>query len=147
MKVKHLLLGIAIVALMAACGKKDATDTPTTTPEGTEAVEEQPVQEPAATPAAQPKSTTTAQPAAKAEEPAKPAVNPCEQKVKDFESYVAELKVASSDRIGAAKLRHFAELRDKSAAQKSLVESCASDETYGARVKRAFTEMNAALVK
>ena len=47
MKVKHLLLGIALVALVAACGKKEApVETPTETAIETPAVEvETPVEE------------------------------------------------------------------------------------------------------
>ena len=65
MKVKHLLLGIALVALVAACGKKEAAvETPTDTAIETPVEEiEVPAEEPVAAPAP-----------AKSEAPPQPAV-------------------------------------------------------------------------
>ncbi|MDR1725278.1 MAG: hypothetical protein LBR28_02685 [Bacteroidales bacterium] len=97
MKVKHLLLGIAIVALMAACGKKEATETPTTAVE-TETVEEPVQSAPETTPAVETtKPTAKAEkPAAKKEEPTQ-TVDPCEAKLAAFNAYYEKVAGAKNN--------------------------------------------------
>jgi cytoskeletal protein RodZ len=148
MKVKHLLLGIAIVALMAACGKKEATETPTTTPE-TEATVEEPAQSAAeATPAVE-----SSKPAAKAEqpkkdEPAKPAVNPCEQATKDYQAFAAKLeaaKQATKTNPGAQTLKDLKALKDQAPAEKAKIDGCLKDDLCGAALKQAVLKVNSVL--
>ncbi|MDR1005794.1 MAG: hypothetical protein LBL74_02895 [Bacteroidales bacterium] len=147
MKVKHLLLGIAMVALMASCAKKDATETPTASPAAQEEVA-QPEEQPAET-VAQPATTNSAKSTEKTQSSgtknAEPAVNPCEQKVASFESYVAQLEAASADRNGPAKLKHLVELKQKAAEQQALVKDCAQDATYKTRVNLTFLKLQKVL--
>lgn len=144
MKVKHLLLGIALVALVAACGKKEApVETPTETAIETPAVEvETPVEEPVAAPAPA-KTTTTAKPAAKpAEKPAakpeQPKVDPCEKLVAEYEAYATRLQGAKKVKAnGPKQLEEWLTLRKEVASRDAKIKECVSNPTYKSRVQQA----------
>ena len=91
MKLRRLFLGVAVVALMAACGGKTetATETAVETPavEETVTTEEPAAEEPAAAPAEK-KSETKANTQTQKQE------DPCEAKVKKFEKFVDTLKLS-----------------------------------------------------
>lgn len=140
MKVKHLLLGIALVALVAACGKKEApVETPTETAIETPAVEvETPVEEPVATPAPA-KTTTTAKPAAKpAAKPEQPKVDPCEKLVAEYEAYATRLQGAKKVKAnGPKQLEEWLTLRKEVASRDAKIKECVSNPTYKSRVQQA----------
>lgn len=144
MKVKHLLLGIALVALVAACGKKEApVETPTETAIETPAVEvETPVEEPVAAPAPA-KTTTTAKPAAKpAEKPAakpeQPKVDPCEKLVAEYEAYATRLQGAKKVKAnGPKQLEEWLTLRKEVASRDAKIKECVSNPTYKSRIQQA----------
>ncbi|MEA4968407.1 MAG: hypothetical protein VB048_09870 [Bacteroidaceae bacterium] len=140
MKVKHLLLGIALVALVAACGKKEApVETPTETAIETPAVEvETPVEEPVATPAPA-KSTTTAKPAAKpAAKPEQPKVDPCEKLVAEYEGYATRLQGAKKVKAnGPKQLEEWLTLRKEVASRDAKIKECVSNPTYKSRIQQA----------
>ena len=140
MKVKHLLLGIALVALVAACGKKEApVETPTETAIETPAVEvETPVEEPVATPAPA-KSTTTAKPAAKpAAKPEQPKVDPCEKLVAEYEAYATRLQGAKKVKAnGPKQLEEWLTLRKEVASRDAKIKECVSNPTYKSRIQQA----------
>lgn len=144
MKVKHLLLGIALVALVAACGKKEApVETPTETAIETPAVEvETPVEEPVAAPAPA-KTTTTAKPAAKpAEKPAakpeQPKVDPCEKLVAEYEGYATRLQGAKKVKAnGPKQLEEWLTLRKEVASRDAKIKECVSNPTYKSRIQQA----------
>ncbi len=148
MKVKHLLLGIALVALVAACGKKEApVETPTETAIETPAVEvETPVEEPVAAPAPA-KTTTTAKPVAKpAEKPAEkpaakpeqPKVDPCEKLVAEYEAYATRLQGAKKVKAnGPKQLEEWLTLRKEVASRDAKIKECVSNPTYKSRVQQA----------
>lgn len=140
MKVKHLLLGIALVALVAACGKKEApVETPTETAIETPAVEvETPVEEPVAAPAPA-KTTTTAKPAAKpAAKPEQPKVDPCEKLVAEYEAYATRLQGAKKVKAnGPKQLEEWLTLRKEVASRDAKIKECVSNPTYKSRVQQA----------
>lgn len=140
MKVKHLLLGIALVALVAACGKKEApVETPTETAIETPAVEvETPVEEPVAAPAPA-KTTTTAKPAAKpAAKPEQPKVDPCEKLVAEYEGYATRLQGAKKVKAnGPKQLEEWLTLRKEVASRDAKIKECVSNPTYKSRVQQA----------
>lgn len=140
MKVKHLLLGIALVALVAACGKKEApVETPTETAIETPAVEvETPVEEPVAAPAPA-KSTTTAKPAAKpAAKPEQPKVDPCEKLVAEYEGYATRLQGAKKVKAnGPKQLEEWLTLRKEVASRDAKIKECVSNPTYKSRIQQA----------
>ncbi|MBR1625923.1 MAG: hypothetical protein IJ681_02140 [Bacteroidales bacterium] len=140
MKIKHLLLGAAIVALMASCGGKT---TETTTESVAETVAEQ-VEEtiteevPAAEPVAQ-----TAAPAAKKTttvKETKPAVDPCEAVVKNYEKWSDQLVAANKakeQKTGAA-LKEYAMLVKQASAMHSSIENCKNNPDYKTRIANAM---------
>lgn len=142
MKLRRILLGAAVVALMAACGGKTETTTETvgeaqetqteaTTEPGVEQEAEAPVQ--AAQSTAKPAENKTT---AKEQTP---AVDPCEAKVKAFEKFVDELKEARNNKgNGAAALKTFAEMKKKAAEQEAAVKECVSNPDYKTRVQNAI---------
>lgn len=139
MKVKHLLLGIALVALVAACGKKEApVETPTETAIETPAVEvETPVEEPVATPAPA-KTTTTAKPAAKPAKPEQPKVDPCEKLVAEYEGYATRLQGAKKVKAnGPKQLEEWLTLRKEVASRDAKIKECVSNPTYKSRIQQA----------
>lgn len=140
MKVKHLLLGIALVALVAACGKKEApVETPTETAIETPAVEvETPVEEPVAAPAPA-KTTQTAKPAAKpAAKPEQPKVDPCEKLVAEYEGYATRLQGAKKVKAnGPKQLEEWLTLRKEVASRDAKIKECVSNPTYKSRVQQA----------
>jgi type IV secretory pathway VirB10-like protein len=140
MKVKHLLLGIALVALVAACGKKEApVETPTETAIETPAVEvETPVEEPVAAPAPA-KTTQTAKPAAKpAAKPEQPKVDPCEKLVAEYEAYATRLQGAKKVKAnGPKQLEEWLTLRKEVASRDAKIKECVSNPTYKSRVQQA----------
>lgn len=138
MKVKHLLLSIALVALVAACAKKETpVETPTETAIETPAVEiEEPaVEEPVAAPAPA-KTTKTSKPAPKAEEP---KVDPCEKIVTDYEAFATRIQNAQK-RKGANPdaLKEWMALRKEAAAKTEQVKTCVSNPTYKTRVQQSM---------
>lgn len=146
MKIKSLLLGVAIVALMASCGNK-ATETPTesmveetpveTMAEETPAeVQEETVE--ATAPAKESKQNTKKQNTAKTEEP-KQEVDPCEAKVKNFEKWVDELKAAKKNKsTGAAALKNYADLKGKAASMEASIKDCTNNPDYKTRLQNAI---------
>lgn len=139
MKVKHLLLGIALVALVAACGKKEApVETPTETAIETPAVEvETPVEEPVAAPAPA-KTTTTAKPAAKPAKPEQPKVDPCEKLVAEYEGYATRLQGAKKVKAnGPKQLEEWLTLRKEVASRDAKIKECVSNPTYKSRIQQA----------
>ena len=145
MKVKHLLLGIALVALVAACGKKEApVETPTETAIETPAEEvvEAPVEAAAAAPAAV-ATTPKAKPAPKAQEP---KVDPCDKIVSDYESYSLRLSNAfKSKGTGAAAVKEYASLKKESQARDAAVKECSENPTYKKRISQAMIEIKKVL--
>ena len=146
MKIKSLLLGIALVALMASCGKK-TTETTTETVEDTsvetvaeEPVEETPAEEVVATPAAPATSAAkTNKTTAKAATNTKAAVDPCEAKVKAFEKWVDELKAAKKSKSeGAAALKAYVDLKAKAATMEASIKDCTSNADYKTRLQNAI---------
>ena len=140
MKVKHLLLGTALVALVAGCGKKEApVETPTETAIETPAVEvETPVEEPVAAPAPA-KTTTTAKPAAKpAAKPEQPKVDPCEKLVAEYEGYATRLQGAKKVKAnGPKQLEEWLTLRKEVASRDAKIKECVSNPTYKSRIQQA----------
>lgn len=140
MKVKHLLLGIALVALVAACGKKEAAvETPTDTAIETPVEEiEVPAEEPVAAPAPA-KSTTTAKPAAKpAAKPEQPKVDPCEKLVAEYEGYATRLQGAKKVKAnGPKQLEEWLTLRKEVASRDAKIKECVSNPTYKSRIQQA----------
>lgn len=129
MKLRRLFLGVAIVALMAACGGKE-TATPTETAveatPATEAVEEAPAATPVETPAAAP---------VKEEKKA----DPCEAKVKTFEKFVEELVVAQKNKAnGAKELKAFSDMLKQAQDQEAAVKECVENADYKVRVQNAI---------
>lgn len=145
MKIKHFVLGAAIVALMAACGGKQATETTTETPaEGTSteivaeetATEAEPVAE---TPAPAKSTKQETKTTAKKEETKKPAVDPCEAKVKAFEKYVDQLKEAKNNKAkGATAMKAYADLKKQAASMEQTIKDCTSNPEYKTRLNNAI---------
>lgn len=138
MKLRKLFLGVAIVALMAACGGK----TETTTETAAEApVVETPAEEateaPAEEPVAEVKNETKS--AAKQEDP-------CEAKVKKFEQFVDKLQAAQKNKAnGAAALKEFAALVKEADAEQAAVKECINNVDYKSRVQNAMMRCKTSL--
>lgn len=148
MKVKHLLLGLAVVAIMTACSKKAETTSPTTEATPTTQVEvtpepqvNEPVQETAEATTSAKKQTTkqTAKPAAitneKKEEPK--ATDPCEAAVKAYEKYADQLKEASKNKATPEGLTAFVRLKKQASAERAKVNNCTSNPEYKTRLANA----------
>ncbi len=152
MKLKHLLLGIALVALVAACGKKEApVETPTETAVETPVVAvETPATEVAApvqTKKAEPKKAEakkeTTKPTVKKEEP---KVDPCAQIVADYESFSLRISSAYKNKgTGAAAIKEYATLKKEAAAKEVAVKECAQNPTYKTRVAQAIVNVKKVL--
>lgn len=135
MKLRRLFLGVAVVALMAACGGK--TETTTETAVETPAVEE---------------TVTTEEPAAEEAPVAAPAEkksetkantqkqeDPCEAKVKKFEKFVDTLKAAQANKANGAKaLKEFSDLLKQAPAEEAAVKECVQNADYKTRVQNAM---------
>ncbi len=137
MKIRHLLLGVAVVALMTACGgNKNAETTTESTPETvTEQVEatvteEQPVEEPVAeAPAKKSTSTKATAKETKTTKTETKAEDPCKAKVATFSAYVAKLEVAKREKDkGAKQMKAYKELKAQSRDQENSVKDCATGE-------------------
>ena len=137
MKIRHLLLGVAVVALMTACGgNKNAETTTESTPEiVTEQVEatvteEQPVEEPVAeAPAKKSTSTKATAKETKTTKTETKAEDPCKAKVATFSAYVAKLEVAKREKDkGAKQMKAYKELKAQSRDQENSVKDCATGE-------------------
>ena len=138
MKLRKLFLGVAIVALMAACGGKTETTTETV---AEAPVVETPVEEateaPAEEPVAEVKNET--KPAAKQEDP-------CEAKVKKFEQFVDKLQAAQKNKAnGAAALKEFAALVKEADAEQAAVKECINNVDYKSRVQNAMMRCKTSL--
>jgi len=151
MKVKHLLLGIALIALTASCGKKEApVETPTETLIETmaEEVVEAPV-EAAAPVAAAPKATAPKATAPKAKPEPKveePKVDPCEKIVTEYESFSVRITNAfKSKGAGATQLKEFIALKKEANAKNAGVKECAENPTYKKRVGQAMIQVKRVL--
>lgn len=145
MKIKHFLLGAAIVALMAACGGKQETvaETQTETPAIEETVAEQVQENVAEEPVAETKApetkkqTTTKQTTTKQE--TKPAVDPCEATVKAYEKWTDNLVAANKNKgNGGAALKEYATLVNQASAMHASVESCKNNADYKTRIVNAM---------
>lgn len=138
MKLRKLFLGVAIVALMAACGGK----TETTTETAAEApVVETPAEEAAEAPAEEPVAEVKneTKPAAKQEDP-------CEAKVKKFEQFVDKLQAAQKNKAnGAAALKEFAALVKEADAEQAAVKECINNVDYKSRVQNAMMRCKTSL--
>ncbi|MBO6118711.1 MAG: hypothetical protein J6P44_09230 [Bacteroidales bacterium] len=147
MKIRHFLLGAAIVALMASCGSKQATETATETAavetaveEVVEQVEEQ-VEEVVekTAPAAPAKKQTTTTKSSTTQAETKPAVDPCEAKVKEFEAFVDQLKAAKANQgQGPAALKAYGKLAKQAPSMEQSVQECRSNSQYATRVANAL---------
>lgn len=136
MKLRRLFLGVAVVALMAACGGKTetATETAVETPavEETVTTEEPVAEEPAAAPAEK-KSETKANTQTQKQE------DPCEAKVKKFEKFVDTLKAAQANKANGAKaLKEFSDLLKQAPAEEAAVKECVQNPDYKTRVQNAM---------
>lgn len=139
MKLRRILLGAAVVALMAACGGKTETTTETVEETQTEAVAEPVVEEEAEAPAQTTQSTAKPAENKTTAKEQTPVVDPCEAKVKSFEKFVDEFKAASNNKgNGAAALKTFAEMKKKAAEQEAAVKECVSNPDYKTRVQNAI---------
>lgn len=132
MKLRKLFLGVAIVALMAACGGKTETTT--------ETAAEAPVVE---TPAEEATEAPAEEPVAEVKNETKPAAkqeDPCEAKVKKFEQFVDKLQAAQKNKVnGGAALKEFATLLKEAPAAEEAVRECATNADYKTRVQNAIS--------
>ena len=152
MKLKHVLLGIALVALVAACGKKETpVETPTETAVETPVVAVETPTETVAAPV-QEKKAPVKKEAAKKEakkETAKketPKADPCAAKVADYESYSLRISSAFKNKgTGAAAIKEYASLKKEAAAKEAAVKECAQNPTYKTRVAQAIINVKKVL--
>ena len=143
MKIRHLFLGLAMVALMAACTKKAETTSPTTeaTPTEETVTTESPVVE-------QPKEEVKEEAPAKKEtkkeakkettKTATPKADPCEATVKAYEKYADQVADAKKHKDTPEGLTNFVKLKKQAAAQRDAVANCASNPDYKTRVANAI---------
>lgn len=138
MKLRKLFLGVAIVALMAACGGKTETTT--------ETVAEAPVVE---TPAEEATEAPAEEPVAEVKNETKPVAkqeDPCEAKVKKFEQFVDKLQAAQKNKAnGAAALKEFAALVKEADAEQAAVKECINNVDYKSRVQNAMMRCKTSL--
>lgn len=138
MKLRKLFLGVAIVALMAACGGKTETTT--------ETAAEAPVVE---TPAEEATEVPAEEPVAEVKNETKPAAkqeDPCEAKVKKFEQFVDKLQAAQKNKAnGAAALKEFAALVKEADAEQAAVKECINNVDYKSRVQNAMMRCKTSL--
>ncbi|MEE0977051.1 MAG: hypothetical protein UH543_04840 [Bacteroidales bacterium] len=138
MKLRKLFLGVAIVALMAACGGKTETTT--------ETAAEAPVVE---TPAEEATEAPAEEPVAEVKNETKPAAkqaDPCEAKVKKFEQFVDKLQAAQKNKAnGAAALKEFAALVKEADAEQAAVKECINNVDYKSRVQNAMMRCKTSL--
>lgn len=138
MKLRKLFLGVAIVALMAACGGKTETTT--------ETAAEAPVVE---TPAEEATEASAEEPVAEVKNETKPAAkqeDPCEAKVKKFEQFVDKLQAAQKNKAnGAAALKEFAALVKEADAEQAAVKECINNVDYKSRVQNAMMRCKTSL--
>lgn len=131
-------MGVAIVALMAACGGKTETTTETAAEAPVvETAAEEATEAPAEEPVAEVKNET--KPAAKQEDP-------CEAKVKKFEQFVDKLQAAQKNKAnGAAALKEFAALVKEADAEQAAVKECINNVDYKSRVQNAMMRCKTSL--
>ena len=138
MKLRKLFLGVAIVALMAACGGKTETTT--------ETAAEAPVVE---TPAEEATEAPAEEPVAEVKNETKPAAkqeDPCEAKVKKFEQFVDKLQAAQKNKAnGSAALKEFAALVKEADAEQAAVKECINNVDYKSRVQNAMMRCKTSL--
>ena len=131
-------MGVAIVALMAACGGKTETTT--------ETVAEAPVVE---TPAEEATEAPAEEPVAEVKNETKPAAkqeDPCEAKVKKFEQFVDKLQAAQKNKAnGAAALKEFAALVKEADAEQAAVKECINNVDYKSRAQNAMMRCKTSL--
>ena len=150
MKMKQIFLGLTVVALMAACGKKENTETPAVESpavEETEMVMEEPAAEApvaAAPVAATPAKTTPAKAAPKAAEPEKKveAVDPCEQITKDYEAFADKYVIKMKNRAaGPEALKAAGQVKTEAKSMYEKAQTCLNNATYKARIQKAFLKI------
>lgn len=153
MKIKHLLLGFALVAIMASCSKKQDTASTTTEATPTEQAEtmseeeqaEAPIQETAQNTAQTTKkesaktSNETKVPAAKEEAP---AVDPCEAAVKAYEKYADKLSEASKHKDTPEGLTAFVKLKKQAKEENAKIQECKSNPEYKTRLANAVRKVS-----
>ena len=131
-------MGVAIVALMAACGGKTETTT--------ETAAEAPVVD---TPAEEATEAPAEEPVAEVKNETKPAAkqeDPCEAKVKKFEQFVDKLQAAQKNKAnGAAALKEFAALVKEADAEQAAVKECINNVDYKSRVQNAMMRCKTSL--
>lgn len=142
MKIKHLFLGLAMVALMAACTKNAETTSPTeaTPTEEPAAAEVTPAEEQVEEPVkeeAPVKKETAKETKKETVKPATPKVDPCEASVKAYEKYADQVAEAKKHKDTPEGLTAFAKLKKQAAAQREAVAGCASNPDYKTRVANA----------
>lgn len=157
MKVKHLLLGIALVALVAACGKKESpVETPTETAVETPVVAvETPATEVAApvetkkteAKKAEPKKTEakkeTTKPTVKKEEP---KVDPCVQIVADYEGFAMRITNAKKQKATSPEaLKEYMNLKKQAAEKEANVKNCVNSPELGKRAQQSIIAVKKAL--
>ncbi|MBQ9253861.1 MAG: hypothetical protein IJ213_08540 [Bacteroidales bacterium] len=153
MKIRHLVLGFALVAMMAACSKQAETTVSETA--NTETVEQQvsetvaevteDVKEEVKEVAKEAKTTPT-----KKQETTKStstqtakADDGCEAKISAFEKYAYDLQTAYEKRATPAGLKALGTLVKDAPNQKAAVESCKAN--YDSRYKTALLKINTTL--
>ncbi|MBO5964229.1 MAG: hypothetical protein J6P97_07090 [Bacteroidales bacterium] len=130
MKLRRLFLGVAVVALMAACGGKTETTTETAV--------EAPVVETPTEVATEAAAEQVEAPVAKSEAPAQKKEDPCEAKVKAFEKFVDNLVAAQKNKAnGAAAMKEFATMLKDAEAQEAAVKECIENADYKTRIQQA----------
>lgn len=155
MKLKHVLLGIALVALVAACGKKETpVETPTQTAVETPAAVVETPTETVATPAPAKKEAVKKEAKKETKKEAKketakketPKADPCAAKVADYESYSLRISSAFKNKgTGAAAVKEYAALKKDAAAKEAAVRECAQNPTYKTRVAQAIINVKKVL--
>lgn len=141
MKIKHLFLGLAMVALMAACTKNAETTSPTeaTPTEEPAAAEVTPAEEQVEEPVkeeAPVKKETAKETKKETVKPATPKVDPCEAKVKAFEKFVDDLVAAKDKKGTVAGAKAYSALVGQVSSQRASVKECGAGE-FKTRVSNA----------
>ena len=145
MKIRHFLLGAAVIALMASCGSKATTETATESPVETmeetvtETMEETVAEEAPVEAPAQKSNKTTAKKSNTNSTTQTAKADPCEAKVKAFEKYVDQLKEAKKNKKnGATALKAYVDLKAKAASMESTIQECTSNPDYKTRLTNAI---------
>lgn len=151
MKIKHLFLGLAMVALMAACTKNAETTSPTeaTPTEEPAAAEVTPAEEQVEEPVkeeAPVKKETAKETKKETVKPATPKVDPCDATVKAYEKYADQVAEAKKHKDTPEGLTAFVKLKKQADAQMKAVKECGANPDYKTRVANAIRRVNNAIM-